>query len=166
MVSNANEDLPDPDKPVKTIRASRGSSRVRFLRLCSRAPWMTRESVPTAPECTGGPGHGSDLQVRAFQTRRSLATSAVVTPRLPTTVLEKPITVAAPACTETSVASSDEPRSSSTVPSPPPNVGSRLPSFATLQTARLRSTFEPEKPTAMVLEPLGASGTIPSDTPT
>src|SRR3954454_4701840 len=54
MVSNANEDLPDPDKPVKTIRASRGSSSVRFLRLCSRAPWMTRESVPTVPECNEG----------------------------------------------------------------------------------------------------------------
>src|ERR1700747_3326837 len=57
MVSNANEDLPDPDKPVKTIRASRGSSRVRFLRLCSRAPWMTRESVPTDPECNEARRH-------------------------------------------------------------------------------------------------------------
>src|SRR6186997_3218049 len=57
MVSNANEDLPDPDKPVKTISRSRGSSRVMFLRLCSRAPWMTRESVPTGPECNGGPRH-------------------------------------------------------------------------------------------------------------
>src|SRR3954466_3572862 len=57
MVSNPHEDLPDPDKPVKTMRASRGSSRVRFLRLCSRAPWMTRESVPTASECNEGRRH-------------------------------------------------------------------------------------------------------------
>src|SRR6476660_1100046 len=28
-----------------------------FLRLCSRAPWMTRESVPTGHECNGGPRH-------------------------------------------------------------------------------------------------------------
>src|SRR2546429_1539762 len=38
MVSNANEDSPGPDKPVKTIRRSRGSSTSTFLRLCSRAP--------------------------------------------------------------------------------------------------------------------------------
>src|SRR5947199_3979906 len=45
MVSNAREDLPLPEMPVKTISRSRGSSRWTFLRLCSRAPWMTIESV-------------------------------------------------------------------------------------------------------------------------
>src|SRR6266545_672048 len=45
MVSKAREDLPDPDSPVKTIRALRGRSRLTFLRLCSRAPRMRRRSV-------------------------------------------------------------------------------------------------------------------------
>src|SRR5689334_13146708 len=38
MVSNAREDLPDPDNPVKTIMESRGSSTDTSRRLCSRAP--------------------------------------------------------------------------------------------------------------------------------
>src|SRR5919108_3955652 len=38
MVSKASDDLPDPDRPVKTISRSRGSSMLTFLRLCSRAP--------------------------------------------------------------------------------------------------------------------------------
>src|SRR5882757_9418539 len=44
MVSNASDDLPDPDRPVNTISASRGISRSTFLRLCSRAPrtWIVR----------------------------------------------------------------------------------------------------------------------------
>src|SRR5215472_12565948 len=38
MVSNASEDLPEPDSPVITTRLSRGRSTSMFLRLCSRAP--------------------------------------------------------------------------------------------------------------------------------
>src|SRR5688572_25787218 len=38
MVSNASEDLPEPDSPVTTTRASRGRSTSTFLRLCTRAP--------------------------------------------------------------------------------------------------------------------------------
>lgn len=45
MVSKASDDFPDPESPVKTISFSRGSSRVRSLRLCSRAPLMSIESV-------------------------------------------------------------------------------------------------------------------------
>src|SRR5437899_9583320 len=45
MVSNASDDLPDPDSPVKTISLSRGMERVTFLRLCSRAPRMVIWSV-------------------------------------------------------------------------------------------------------------------------
>ena len=45
MVSKASDDFPDPESPVKTISCSRGSSTVRFLRLCSRAPLMSIESV-------------------------------------------------------------------------------------------------------------------------
>ena len=44
MVSKASDDLPEPDRPVKTISLSRGSSMAMFLRLCSRAPRTTRES--------------------------------------------------------------------------------------------------------------------------
>src|SRR4051794_25416362 len=48
MVSNASEDFPDPDKPVKTISVSRGSSMETLRRLCSRAPRITSLS-DTAP---------------------------------------------------------------------------------------------------------------------
>lgn len=47
MVSNASEDFPEPERPVKTMRLFRGSSTVRFFRLCSRAPLMRIESVDT-----------------------------------------------------------------------------------------------------------------------
>src|SRR3954454_3494257 len=60
MVSNASEDLPEPDRPVMTTSESRGSSTVMSLRLCSRAPLTTsfatdtslggRTDVPLAPE--------------------------------------------------------------------------------------------------------------------
>src|SRR5665213_1883759 len=39
MVSKANEDLPDPDRPVKTTNWSRGISTERFFRLWTLAPW-------------------------------------------------------------------------------------------------------------------------------
>src|SRR5205807_9354229 len=45
MVSKASEDLPDPERPVKTTSLSRGMERVTFLRLCSRAPRMVIWSV-------------------------------------------------------------------------------------------------------------------------
>src|ERR1700712_4794151 len=38
MVSNASDDLPEPDRPVNTTSLSRGISTSTFLRLCSRAP--------------------------------------------------------------------------------------------------------------------------------
>src|SRR6185436_17608270 len=41
MVSNASDDLPEPDRPVITTSLSRGISTSMFLRLCSRAPLMT-----------------------------------------------------------------------------------------------------------------------------
>src|ERR1700754_2655008 len=40
MVSKASEDLPEPDRPVRTGSVSRGISTSTFLRLCSRAPRM------------------------------------------------------------------------------------------------------------------------------
>src|SRR5918999_4037826 len=45
MVSKASEDLPDPDRPVKTMSESRGRSSETFLRLCSRAPRTMRRSA-------------------------------------------------------------------------------------------------------------------------
>lgn len=38
MVSNASDDLPLPESPVKTISLSRGRVTLTFLRLCSFAP--------------------------------------------------------------------------------------------------------------------------------
>src|SRR4029079_15118393 len=38
MVSNASDDLPEPESPVNTINCSRGSTRSTLRRLCSRAP--------------------------------------------------------------------------------------------------------------------------------
>src|SRR3954466_10466532 len=43
MVSNASDDLPDPDRPVMTTSASRGIFSEMSRRLCSRAPETTME---------------------------------------------------------------------------------------------------------------------------
>src|SRR5215469_1710991 len=45
IVSKARLDLPDPDRPVKTIMESRGRSSETSLRLCSRAPRTTSRSA-------------------------------------------------------------------------------------------------------------------------
>src|SRR5438105_4280022 len=45
MVSNASDDLAEPESPVMTTSSSRGISRSMFLRLCSRAPLMTIRSL-------------------------------------------------------------------------------------------------------------------------
>src|SRR2546427_317046 len=45
MVSKASDDLPDPDRPVKTTSLSRGIDSVTFLRLCSRAPRIVIWSI-------------------------------------------------------------------------------------------------------------------------
>src|SRR5262245_35188378 len=52
MVSNASEDLPEPESPVITTSWSRGISRSMFLRLCSRAPRMTIRSLAMPPYYT------------------------------------------------------------------------------------------------------------------
>ena len=41
IVSKANEDFPDPDRPVITTNFSLGISRETFFRLCSLAPFTT-----------------------------------------------------------------------------------------------------------------------------
>src|SRR5579859_515700 len=45
MVSKASDDLPEPERPVKTTSRSRGIDRVTFFRLCSRAPRIVIWSV-------------------------------------------------------------------------------------------------------------------------
>src|SRR3954449_5656503 len=49
IVSNASDDLPDPESPVNTIRESRGRSSETSLRLCSRAPRMMSWSATDSP---------------------------------------------------------------------------------------------------------------------
>src|SRR5262245_50342001 len=49
IVSKARLDLPEPDKPVNTIIASRGRSRLTSRRLCSRAPRMINRSCTVTP---------------------------------------------------------------------------------------------------------------------
>src|SRR6476660_3664644 len=45
MVSNAREDLPDPETPVTTVKALFGISKSMFLRLWTRAPRTTMLSL-------------------------------------------------------------------------------------------------------------------------
>src|ERR1051325_10499524 len=45
MVSKASDDLPDPETPVTTVRVLCGISKSMFLRLWTRAPRTTMDSV-------------------------------------------------------------------------------------------------------------------------
>src|SRR4051794_27040721 len=76
MVSKASDDLPEPDRPVMTTSASRGSSTVTSLRLCSRAPATTMDSWrdirlplgsrgPGTEPSTPGPNAGQPLPALA-----------------------------------------------------------------------------------------------------
>src|SRR6185295_20202950 len=55
MVSKAREDLPEPDRPVITVKRSRGMSTLMFLRLCWRAPRTLMRSMAIAKtrHCSG-----------------------------------------------------------------------------------------------------------------
>src|SRR3954462_3957469 len=53
IVSNARLDLPEPDSPVKTMRASRGRSRLTSRRLCSRAPRTIKRSATWSQQRQG-----------------------------------------------------------------------------------------------------------------
>src|SRR5690349_15553325 len=48
MVSKAREDLPEPERPVITVKRSRGMSTFMFLRLCWRAPFTLMRSMAIA----------------------------------------------------------------------------------------------------------------------
>src|SRR5574341_780079 len=55
MVSNAREDLPEPERPVMTVSVLRGISTLMFLRLCSRAPrTINRSDISLNPRGTPG----------------------------------------------------------------------------------------------------------------
>src|SRR5947208_12583869 len=58
MVSKAREDLPDPESPVNTMSASRGSSRCTSFTLCSLAPRMTRWLAADSALVGGGGAMG------------------------------------------------------------------------------------------------------------
>src|SRR3546814_6853980 len=66
MGSKARDDLPEPDRPVMTSRASRGISTSMFFRLCSRAP-RTTSLLPSILPCMGptiAPGGGAGRLVQ------------------------------------------------------------------------------------------------------
>src|SRR5260370_26219408 len=50
MVSKAREDLPDPERPVMTVRVLRGIWTLIFLRLCWRAAGTTSFVRPMIPK--------------------------------------------------------------------------------------------------------------------
>src|SRR5579872_3075179 len=79
MVSKANEDLPEPDRPVMTVRVFRGISRLMFLRLCCRAPRITSLVRPmrlNAPS-TGALAHSeyTEARITLHNSRGNLAGS-------------------------------------------------------------------------------------------
>src|SRR5690242_19138977 len=73
MVSNASDDLPEPDSPVMTTSRSRGISRLMFLRLCSRAPRIS--SVVRKPPLALPPFF--DVAGNVFARRVSVASAMV-----------------------------------------------------------------------------------------
>src|SRR5260370_24402585 len=66
MVSKAREDLPEPDRPVKTTSLSRGITRSIFLRLCSRAPRTTMARWSKADGAIRGSGTWSRGRLIVF----------------------------------------------------------------------------------------------------
>src|SRR5678815_4795715 len=71
MVSKASDDFPDPDRPVMTVRLSRGMSTDTPFKLCSRAPrteiWvsMVRSFVPYLFADRKTAGHLRRTHIRA-----------------------------------------------------------------------------------------------------
>src|SRR3990167_3860432 len=52
MVSKARLDLPEPDKPVMTVKVLRGISKFMSLRLCSRAPLTDKKLLMQSHDYT------------------------------------------------------------------------------------------------------------------
>ena len=55
MVSNASDDLPEPETPVTTVRVLCGISKSMFFRLWTRAPRTMMLSFAMAQETDGSP---------------------------------------------------------------------------------------------------------------
>src|SRR5437868_8808485 len=72
MVSNASDDLPEPDRPVRTMSLSRGSSIETSRRLCSRAPRTTSLSA-TGPSVRAERAFGWDFRGLAIGCRYTSA---------------------------------------------------------------------------------------------
>ncbi len=64
IVPNASDDLPEPETPVNTTSASRGTSTSTSFRLCSRAP-RTRTNRSRDGIAGGGSGWGGPGDMRA-----------------------------------------------------------------------------------------------------
>src|SRR5713226_4677189 len=66
MVSKARDDLPEPERPVMTVRLLRGISRLMFFRLCWRAPRTTSLVKLIKPDCSlqGVPAHSGHSAAR------------------------------------------------------------------------------------------------------
>src|SRR5688500_5524863 len=80
IVSNARLDLPEPDRPVKTMRASRGRSRETSRRLCSRAPRMISRSATASPlrnyVCASRVGHHRRTPVPGLKDHKTAGETA------------------------------------------------------------------------------------------
>src|SRR5436305_5120699 len=78
-VPNARDDLPDPDTPVNTTRASRGMATSAFFRL-----WVLAPRTETNP-VNGGPGAGRGRAVMVIPLRvarrRAVVWDVQVVPR-------------------------------------------------------------------------------------
>src|SRR6056297_1597549 len=78
MVSNARLDLPDPESPVITTRASRGMSTSIDARLCSRAP---RTSIFLSSPMLTPALHGQEIVEGAESSKPKLRTMSEHAPR-------------------------------------------------------------------------------------
>src|SRR5271169_3779168 len=76
MVSNASDDLPDPETPVTTVRELWGISRSMFFRLWTRAPRTTMLSFDICPKFVGRFRQGSGRPCPAQTSQIAPKTSA------------------------------------------------------------------------------------------
>src|SRR3954447_16249903 len=88
IVSNASDDLPDPDSPVMTTSASRGIFSEMSRRLCSRAPETTMQlfggtdnqyTDPNRRSHGRHPAHCEDQRARRRATARNALRAGLLT---------------------------------------------------------------------------------------
>src|ERR1700681_2544403 len=71
MVSNARDDLPEPERPVITVSVLRGISRLMFFRLCWRAPRIDIFLTAMVEELSGPPLRRGTRPTRGRATQRA-----------------------------------------------------------------------------------------------